>query len=63
MVYNKLGRHADAQAELTKIETAFGDDAAYQCAEIYAQWGDHAKALAQLDAAMRVRDSGLVALS
>ncbi|MGH8201662.1 MAG: TIR domain-containing protein [Steroidobacteraceae bacterium] len=36
MVYNKLGRHADAQAELTKIETTYGDDAAYQCAEIYA---------------------------
>jgi TolB-like protein/Tfp pilus assembly protein PilF len=62
MVYDKLGRHADAQDELTKIEAAFGDDAAYQCAQIYAQWGDHGKALTRLDAAMRVRDSGLVAL-
>lgn len=62
MVYDKLGRHADAQAELTKLEAAFGDDAAYQYAQIYAQWGDRAKALDWLDRAMRVRDSGLIAL-
>lgn len=62
MVYEKLGRHADAQAELTKLETAFGDDAAYQCAQIYAQWGDRGKALDWLDRAMRVHDSGLIAL-
>ncbi|HEV2442875.1 MAG TPA: TIR domain-containing protein [Steroidobacteraceae bacterium] len=62
MVYDKLGRHADAQAELTKIETAYGDDAAYQCAQVYAQWGDRGKALERLDAAMRVRDSGLIGL-
>ena len=62
MVYDKLGQHADAQAELTKLEAAFGDDAAYQYAQIYAQWGDRRKALESLAAAMRVRDSGLIAL-
>jgi hypothetical protein len=32
---------------------------AYQYATIYAQWGDHAKALEWLDVAMRLRDPGL----
>jgi hypothetical protein len=36
-----------------------GDDAAYQYAEIYAQWGNFPKALEWLDVAMRVRDPGL----
>ncbi|HEY7888735.1 MAG TPA: hypothetical protein VIC29_10965 [Steroidobacteraceae bacterium] len=59
VVYEKLGRHADAQAELAKMQAMDGDAAAYQYATIYAQWGDRAKALAWLDTAMRVRDPGL----
>jgi hypothetical protein len=43
--YEKLGRHADAQAELTKLQAERGDDAAYQYAEIYAQWNDAAESL------------------
>jgi len=62
IVYDKLGRHADAQVQLAKTESTYGDAAAYQYAEVYAQWGDRARALASLAAAMRVRDSGLVAL-
>jgi TolB-like protein/Flp pilus assembly protein TadD len=62
VVYDKLGRHADAQAELTKIEAAYGDADAYQYATIYAQWGDRAKALDWLDTAMRLRDPGLIQL-
>jgi len=62
IVYDKLGRHADAQAELVKTESAYGDAAAYQYAQVYAQWGDRGKALESLAAAMRVRDSGLIAL-
>jgi TolB-like protein/Flp pilus assembly protein TadD len=62
IVYEKLGRHADAQAELTKAESAYGDAAAYQYAQVYAQWGDRGKALDCLAAAKRVRDSGLIAL-
>jgi tetratricopeptide (TPR) repeat protein len=60
--YEKLGRHADAQAELTKLQAARGDDAAYQYAEIYAQWSDAAEALHWLDVAVRLHDSGLVLL-
>jgi hypothetical protein len=59
LVYEKLGRHAAAEAELATMKAAMGNDAAYQYASIYAQWGDHPKALGWLDTAMRLRDSGL----
>jgi TolB-like protein/Flp pilus assembly protein TadD len=59
VVYDKLGRHADAESELAQIKTRLGDNGAYQYATIYAQWGDHTKALEWLDTAMRLRDSGL----
>ena len=59
VVYKKLGRHADAEAELKKMQAALGDAFAYEYAKIYAQWGDHAKALDWLETAMRLRDPGL----
>ncbi|HEY6618353.1 MAG TPA: tetratricopeptide repeat protein, partial [Steroidobacteraceae bacterium] len=62
VIYDKLGRHADAQAELAKLRTSAGDGAAYQYATIYAQWGNRAKALEWLDTALRLRDPGLEAL-
>lgn len=36
-----------------------GDSAAYQCATIYAQWGDRPEALGWLETAARLRDPGL----
>jgi len=62
VIYDKLGRHADAEAELAKMKAAFGDAAAYQYATIYAQWGNRAKALEWLDTAWRLRDPGLESL-
>jgi TolB-like protein/Flp pilus assembly protein TadD len=59
LTYRKLGRHADAQAAVAKIQAMQGDSAAYQYATIYAQWGDTPKALEWLESAMRLRDSGL----
>jgi TolB-like protein/Flp pilus assembly protein TadD len=59
ITYNKLGRHADAEAELAKMKAALGDAAAYQYATIYAQWGNVPKALEWLDTALRLRDPGL----
>ncbi len=59
VVYEKLGRHTDAEAELAKMMTVLGDAAAYQYASIYAQWGDRSKALQWLETAMRLRDPGL----
>ena len=62
VIYDKLGRHADAEAELSKLKAAMGDAAAYQYATIYAQWGNRAKALEWLETALRLRDPGLVYL-
>jgi hypothetical protein len=62
VIYDKLGRHADAQAELAKLKAAQGDGMAYQYATIYAQWGDRAKALEWLETAWRLRDAGLAYL-
>jgi tetratricopeptide (TPR) repeat protein len=58
VVYDKLGRHADAEAALAKLKS-LGDAVAYQIATIYAQWGDRAKALEWLETAWRLRDPGL----
>jgi tetratricopeptide (TPR) repeat protein len=62
VIYDKLGRHADAEAELAKLKAALGDTSAYQYATIYAQWGNRAKALEWLETAWRLRDPGLVYL-
>jgi eukaryotic-like serine/threonine-protein kinase len=62
VTYDKLGRHADAEAVLSEMKTAMGDASADQYAEIYAQWGNRVKALEWLDTAMRLRDPGLVDL-
>jgi TolB-like protein/tetratricopeptide (TPR) repeat protein len=59
VIYDKLGRHADAEAELAKLKAAQGDTSAYQYAAIYAQWGNRAKALEWLETALRLRDPGL----
>ena len=58
--YERLGRHAYAEAALAKLRAALGDAAAYQYAEIYAQWGNISKALEWLETAMRLRDPGLL---
>lgn len=62
IVYDKLARHADAEAEIAKLKAALGDGAAYQYATIYAQWGDRTRALEWLDTALRLRDAGLIGL-
>ena len=58
-VYDKLGRHTDAEAALAKLKATFGDAQAYQYATIYAQWGESHKALEWLETALRLRDPGL----
>jgi TolB-like protein/Flp pilus assembly protein TadD len=61
VIYDKIGRHADAEVELTKLKVN-GDSAAYQYATIYAQWGNTLKALEWLETALRLRDPGLIRL-
>jgi TolB-like protein/Flp pilus assembly protein TadD len=59
ITYDRLGRHADAEAELAKMKAVVGDTASYQYATVYAQWGNRAQALDWLETALRVRDPGL----
>jgi TolB-like protein/tetratricopeptide (TPR) repeat protein len=59
VIYDKLGRHAEAQALVAKLTVALGDAAAYQYATIYAQWGDTSQSLEWLQKARNLHDSGL----
>ena len=59
LVYDKLGRHADAEATFTKVRAEVGDAAAYQYAEMYTQWGNTPRALEWLQTAVRVHDKGV----
>jgi hypothetical protein len=62
ILYNRLGRHPDAESERAALQAESGEGVAYQMAEIYAQWGDIPKALDWLDTAYRLPDSGIVTL-
>jgi hypothetical protein len=52
----------DMRMRKPKLKAATGDDAAYQYATIYAQWGNRLKAPEWLETALRVRDTGLAVL-
>jgi TolB-like protein/Tfp pilus assembly protein PilF len=56
MIYDKLGRHTEAETMLGKVRIIAGDRLAEGYADIYAQWGDTARALDWLETAMRNRD-------
>jgi len=62
VLYEKLHRHQEAEIERAALQAEFGDGASYQMAEIYAQWGDIAKALDWLEKAYRLPDAGIVTL-
>jgi len=63
MIYDKLGRRADAEAEVVKLKAIDpSPDDSVQYAVIYAQWGQTAKALSSLETALRVRHVALVYL-
>jgi len=60
LVYEKLGRHAEARQTLAQLQAESGDASAVFYAMIYAQWGDTARALDWLETAMRHRDPYLI---
>jgi TolB-like protein/tetratricopeptide (TPR) repeat protein len=64
IIWHKLDREAEANSELAALRASAADenDQAYQYAQVYAQWGDPAKALDWLETADRVRDPGLLQL-
>ena len=59
VTYDKLGRHADADAVLATLKASLADGGAYQYAGIYAQRGSVSTALEWLEKALRLLDSGL----
>lgn len=62
IVYDKLALRVDAEKQRARLQTSWGNSIAYQLVEIYAQWGDRARALEWLDKARLLRDPGLVRL-
>ena len=59
LIEHKLGRQAEAEALLAKLQASCGDGCAYYYAQTYAQWGSTAKALEWLERALRLRDMSL----
>jgi len=57
--YHALGRQPEAEAQLAKLRAKMGDTRALDYADIYAQWGDTAKALDWLETAYRLRENTL----
>ena len=51
-----------ANAFLTELIKEYGDKSHYQYAQVHAQWGDMANALASLQAAWELRDGGIMLL-
>jgi TolB-like protein/Tfp pilus assembly protein PilF len=60
IAYDKLGDRARAQQYLDQLVASDGDDASYQYAQIYAQWGETEKALDALDRAWEIGDPGTI---
>ena len=56
---HRAGDRAAAEAALAALVAEYGDKSHYQYAQIHAQWGDAAKALASLQAAWDLRDGGI----
>lgn len=58
IAYNKLGDQQQAQDALDELIAAYGDQAATQQAQLYAQWGETEKALDAIELAYQIRDTG-----
>ena len=60
LINARAGRAAQAESNLATIKRLFGDAASYQYAQIYSVMGAKPRALAALDRAWDIRDSGLL---
>lgn len=56
----RQGRGAEAQAAFDKMVALYGEKSHYEYARVLAQWGEADRAIAELQAARRLADSGLV---
>jgi TolB-like protein len=59
IAYYRDGRRADATQQLRSLQKDYGDAAAYQYAQVYAQWGERQQAIEWLYTAVRVGDAGV----
>lgn len=60
IITGRLQGRAAGEVHLARLISQFGDAVHFQRAEVLAQWGDSAAALASLEAALAARDPGLV---
>jgi serine/threonine-protein kinase len=58
----RIGDRAGAERGIVQLRQQFGATVSYQYAEIYAQLGDADRAFAELNNAIRAKDSGLILL-
>ena len=56
----RQGRTAEAQQALDRMVSLFGEKSHYEYARVLAQWGEADRAIAELQAARRLNDAGLV---
>jgi tetratricopeptide (TPR) repeat protein len=59
LAYHRLGQTERAERELEKLKALNGDSAAFQYAEVYAQWRNPVAALNWLATSERLRDPAL----
>jgi len=57
---HRAGDRKAAETTLAELVAEYGDKSHYQYAQVYAQWGDVAKALASLQTARELQDGGIL---
>jgi TolB-like protein/Flp pilus assembly protein TadD len=62
IVARRQGREAEAAAAFELLRSEHGDNCLYQQAQVLAQWGQAAAAMARLQEALRAIDAGLIYL-
>lgn len=60
IIARRRGDQAGAEKELAALTAEMGDRSLYQYAQVFAQWGEHDRALTSLEQAWTKRDGGFV---
>jgi len=59
---HRVGRQTEAEQQLQQMVDDYGDTAAYQYAQVYAQWGQTNSALDWLQKALDIHDPGIIGI-
>ena len=59
----KLGKYAEADENMAKLQAMMGNNGAYVYSEIFAQWGRPSESIAWLEKARQFNDSGLTMIT